>query len=132
MLSNLSQGVKISITRSITTAFTQYMNSISWDENSFRLEDFVGEWKKYINEHASWYAKLSDETKADSQFHEELALKINEVMEKILTEEPSEDQFKELEALQKKLGTNYEVNCKTEAKFYIDYLEEEVKKKLNN
>ncbi|MBM7648381.1 uncharacterized protein (DUF488 family) [Bacillus ectoiniformans] len=129
MLSNLSQGVKISITRSITTSFTQYMNSISWSEKAFNLEDFVSGWRNYINESASWYSQISDEMKADPVFHQELAGKINEVIDKILTEPASQEQLDQLNTLQKELGTSYEISCKAEAKFFIDYLTEELKKK---
>ena len=61
MYKNLSSGVKISISRSISTAFEQYMNSIGWDENKADIEMFVKEWKEYAEKNASWYEKIDAE-----------------------------------------------------------------------
>ncbi|MBW3110340.1 hypothetical protein KYJ26_00590 [Bacillus sp. MCCB 382] len=124
MLKNLSSGTKISITRSIKTSFEQYMASIQWQEDKFDIQDFISSWRTYINEHASWYKNLSDETKNDDEFHQELALKINETMEKILSEEPTSEQIDMLENLQKQSGTDYDYSCKLEAKYLIERLDE--------
>ncbi|WP_203363548.1 hypothetical protein [Bacillus sp. REN10] len=131
MLSDLSQGIKISITRSIVTAFERYMAKILWDEKAYNFEDFMNEWQQYINTSSSWYSKVSDEMKSSPEFHEELATKINEVIEKIFSEEPTPEQIDTLDQLQKQLGTDYDYSYKAEAKFYIDFLTEQLKKKNN-
>jgi hypothetical protein len=123
MLKNLSSGTKISITRSIKTSFEQYMASIQWQESKFEIQDFIVAWRSYINEHASWYKNLSEEIKHNEEFHEELAVKINETIAKILSEEPSTQQIAKLEVLQEKSGTDIDYSCKLEAKYLIDKLE---------
>lgn len=54
MYKGLSSGVKISITRSISTSFESYLASIGWDEDKFSMEDFVASWQKYFTENAAW------------------------------------------------------------------------------
>ncbi len=128
MKSELTPGVKISITRSITTAFEQYMANIEWSDKLYSLPEFVKEWRIYIENHASWYGKLSHEVKSSPEFHQFLADKINETLEKILSEEPTEEQMKEIEELEKQLGREIDYSCKLEAKYWIDTL----KKKQNS
>lgn len=123
MLKNLSSGTKISITRSIKTSFEQYMASIQWKEDKFDIQSFIVAWRSYINEHASWYKNLDEEIKYNEQFHEELAVKINETIERILSEEPSAQQIAKLEELQERSGTDIDYACKLEAKYLIDKLE---------
>lgn len=130
MLKNLSPGVKISISRSISTAFEQYMNSIEWDEDKADIEMFVNEWREYILHSASWYKKVDEEIKADPAFHKELAMKINQTIDKILSERPTEEQIKVIEELQKQVPEKeYAYSCRTEARYVISQLEEELKKK---
>jgi hypothetical protein len=131
-LKDLSQGIKISISRSITTSFESYMKNINWDEDKFNLQSFVGEWREYINNHASWYSQVGDEIKADPAFHGELAEKINEVINKILSDKPTQAQMDEITALQEELGEEYDYSCKLEAKFVLEKLKNELKKKQNN
>jgi hypothetical protein len=132
MFKDLSPGIKISITRSITTSFENYMSEIGWNEKKFDMVRFVGEWRKYITTSAAWYDKISDEIKNNATFHEELADKINETIDKILSEEPTSEQIKEIEKLQKEAGEEYDYSCKTEAKYVIELLRENIKKKQNN
>jgi predicted transcriptional regulator len=132
MFKDLSPGIKISITRSITTVFEQYMNRIEWDESRMDLSVFMAEWSEYIHNQASWFDKVEDNIKNNPQFHEELAEKINETIEKILSEEPTKAQMDEIEALQQELHEDYNYSCKTEAKFLIEKLKEELKKKQSN
>ncbi|GIN86531.1 hypothetical protein J6TS2_29170 [Heyndrickxia sporothermodurans] len=80
--------MKISISRSISTVFEQYMEKISWSEKKYSLEDFIKQWQLYINEHASWYEKLDDDIKKDPTFHDELAEKINETIKKFFLSHP--------------------------------------------
>lgn len=131
MFKDLSQGIKISISRSISTSFEQYMGNIGWNENKFNLQDFVREWQKYIINNSSWYEKVSDDVKNNPVFHEELALKINEIINKTLSEEPTKEQMEEIKKLQQEVGKEFDYSCKTEAKYVIDLLKEELKKNEN-
>lgn len=132
ILNSLPHGVKISITRSITTAFEQYMARIMWDEKTYSPHDFIKEWQHYIQNSASWYSDVPAEIKTDPRFHEELAQKINQVVEKIFSEKPTEKQIETIDSLQEKLGTDYDFSCKAEARFYIDFLKDSLKKKSNS
>lgn len=132
ILNGLSHGIKISITRSITKAFEQYMANIMWDEDAYSPADFMKEWQRYIQQNASWYSNVPDNIKNDPQFHAELAVKINQVVAKIFSEKPTEEQIETINKLQEKLGTDYDFSCKAEARFYIDFLNEYEKKKLNS
>ncbi|MBA2871275.1 hypothetical protein HNQ85_001545 [Anoxybacillus calidus] len=123
MFNSLPHGIKISITRSISAAFEQYMKSIQWDEKKYDLEAFVNYWRDYAEKNASWFDKMNEEMKSNPEFHEELAAKINETIEKILTEPPTEEQMKELDRLIQELGIeDIDYTCKTEAKYHIDRL----------
>ncbi|KAB2332536.1 hypothetical protein [Bacillus mesophilum] len=119
---DLSQGIKISVSRSITTSFERYMSNIQWDEEQFDIQRFVSEWQEYIQNHSSWYSQVSDEMKADPEFHQELAAKINEIIEKIFSEKPSDEQMEEIESLQKQTGKEMDYSCKMEAKYVIEQL----------
>lgn len=126
MLKDLSAGIKISITRSITTAFEQYMEKISWDENKYDLSNFIKEWRTYINNHSTWFAKVDEQIKNNPRFHEDLAIKINETIEKIINEEPTEEQIQKLNELQKKFKKEITYSCKAEAKYLIETLEKQL------
>lgn len=129
MLKNLSPGVKISISRSISTAFEQYMNSIEWNEEIADMKMFVLRWKEYITQNASWYEKVDETLKTDPAFHEELANKINQTINKILSERPTDDQIKEIEELQKQVSIKeYTYSCRAEARYVIEQLQKELKK----
>lgn len=123
MFNNLPQGVKISISRSISTAFEQYMKSIEWDEKKYNPEIFINEWKDYAVKHASWLDKIDREIKESPKFHEDLAVKINSTIEKILTEAPTQEQMDEIDSLVNKLNIDdFDYSCKAEAKYHIDRL----------
>lgn len=129
MLKNLSPGVKISISRSISTAFEQYMNSIEWNEEIADMKMFVLQWKEYITQNASWYEKVDETLKTDPAFHEELANKINQTINKILSERPTDDQIEEIEELQKQVSIKeYTYSCRAEARYVIEQLQKELKK----
>ncbi|CAM5191989.1 Group-specific protein OS=Ureibacillus acetophenoni OX=614649 GN=SAMN05877842_10189 PE=4 SV=1 [Ureibacillus acetophenoni] len=127
MYKELSSGVKISITRSISTSFEAYLASIGWEEDRFSMEDFMKFWQSYFTENAAWYEKIPQDLLINPEFHEEIAQKIDEVIEKILNEEPTEKQIETIEDLQKQLGTNYTYSCKAEAA----YIEQLLKNQLN-
>lgn len=103
------------------------MEKIGWDEKKYNIEDFIKQWQVYINEHASWYDKLSDDIKKDPSFHEELAAKINETIQKILSEAPTDEQMKTIENLQRKHNNKDSYSCKMEAKFLINSLKSKTK-----
>lgn len=125
MLNTLSSGIKISITRSISTVFEQYMEKIGWNEEKYNLEDFIKQWQIYINEHASWYDKLDDDIKKDPIFHEELAAKINETIQKVLSEPPTDEQIKTLDQLQDISKEEYNYSCKMEARYLLNHLKKQ-------
>lgn len=129
MYKQLSSGVKISISRSISTAFEQYLASIGWNEDKFSMEDFVANWQKYFMENAAWFEKVPQEVLLNPEFHEEIAQKIDEVIAKILNEEPTKKQIESIEKMQKQLGTNYTFGCKAEANYVEQLLKEQLKKK---
>lgn len=123
MFNQLPQGIKISISRSISTAFEQYMKNIEWDEKKYNLQDFINQWREYAEKNASWFDKIDQEIKEDLQFHEDLAKKINETIEKILMEPPTQSQMDELDRLIKKLNIeDIDYSCKAEAKYHIERL----------
>jgi len=127
MYKELSSGVKISITRSISTSFESYLASIEWDENRFSMEEFIARWQKYFVENAAWIEKVPQEVLLSAEFHEEIANKINEVTAKILNEKPTKAQIESIEKLQKELGTSYTYECKAEAT-YVEQLLKQMKK----
>lgn len=127
MYKNLSPNLKSSITRSITQTFEQYMESIKWSESAFSIEDYIVSWREYITTRALWYTEISDTVKANPQFHEELAIRINEVINRILEDPPTEDQIATIQMMQEKLGTYYTYDCKAEAA----YVERLLKKQMH-
>ena len=127
MYKQLSSGVKISITRSISTSFEAYLASIGWDEDKFSMEDFMVYWQNYFKDNAAWIDKVPQEILLSTEFHEEIAKKIDEVIAKILNEEPTEKQKKDIAKLQKQLGTDYEFDCKAEAAYVEQLLKDKLK-----
>ncbi|MCY9546048.1 MULTISPECIES: hypothetical protein [Lysinibacillus] len=127
MYKELSSGVKISITRSISTSFESYLAGIDWKEERFSMEDFIASWQTYFKENAAWIEKIPADVLMSTEFHEEMAQKIDEVIAKILNEEPTAKQIETIEALQKELGTNYSYNCKAEAAYIEQLLKEKQK-----
>lgn len=128
MYKDLSSGVKISITRSISTSFEAYLARIGWDEDKFSMEDFVQEWQTYFKENAAWFDKVPQEVLLSEQFHAEIAKKIDEVIAKMLNEQPTAAQVESIETLQKQLGTNYSYECKAEAAYVENLLKQQLKK----
>ena len=127
MYKQLSSGVKISITRSISTSFEAYLASIGWDEDKFSMENFMAYWQNYFKDNAAWIDKVPPEILLSTEFHEEIAKKIDEVIDKILNEEPTEKQKKEIAKLQKQLGTDYQFDCKAEAAYVEQLLKDKLK-----
>lgn len=127
MFKSLSPNLKSSITRSITQTFEQYMTEIEWNPDRYDMADFMKRWSEYITEKALWYEKIPDDVKYATQFHEEIASRINEVIQKVLSEPPSEEQIATIQQMQEKLNTQYVYECKAEATF----VEAELKKRYN-
>ncbi|MEG0437942.1 MAG: hypothetical protein RR587_01785 [Solibacillus sp.] len=127
MYKQLSSGVKISITRSISTSFESYLASIAWEEDKFSMEDFMISWQSYFKDNAAWIDKVPQEVLLSTEFHEEIAKKIDEVMTKILNEAPTAKQKTEIAKLQKTLGTNYTFECKAEATYIEQLLKDKLK-----
>ena len=127
MYKKLSSGVKISISRSISTAFEQYLASIGWDEDKFSMEDFVLKWQDYFTENAAWCDVGPQEVLVSPEFHEEVAKKMDEIIAKILNEEPTQKQVDSIEKMQKELGTNYTYGCKAEAAYVEQLLKDQLK-----
>lgn len=101
MYKELSSGVKISITRSISTSFELYLASIEWDEDKFSMEDFMTSWQQYFTENAAWFDKVPHEVLVSEEFHNEIAKKVDEVIAKILGEEPTKKQIDSIAKMQK-------------------------------
>lgn len=124
MFKDLSPNIKSSITRSITQTFEQYMANIAWDEEEYSIEDFMATWREYITTKALWYSKIPDTMKLDPKFHEDLAQRINEVIQRVVSEPPSEDQIASIQMMQEKIDTHYTYGCKAEAVYVENLLKE--------
>lgn len=117
MFKSLSPNLKSSITRSITQTFEQYMAEIEWDPERYDMNDFMKRWSEYISEKALWYGKIPDDVKHATEFHEDIATRINQVIQKVLSEPPSEEQIATIQQMQEELNTKYVYECKAEAAF---------------
>ncbi|MED3661403.1 hypothetical protein NST62_01775 [Ureibacillus sp. FSL K6-8385] len=126
MTEQVSSGVKISIIRSISAAFEQYMASIGWNEDKYAAEDFINYWQQYFMENSAWFENVPQEVLLSPQFQEEIAEEIDEAIAQTLNEKPSKQQVETIEEMQKALGTNYAYGCKAEA----DYVERLLRARL--
>lgn len=117
MYKSLPPGVKSSITKSISKVFEKYMAQIEWEEDKFQLEEFMNTWKIYIEKEAKWYKQVPMEIKVAPEFHETVAEKINQTIDRILNEPPSEEQVARIEIRQELLHTSYDYACRAEADF---------------
>ncbi|PIC64028.1 hypothetical protein CSV79_08900 [Sporosarcina sp. P13] len=123
MLKELSPNIKSSITRSISQSFEQYMNEIGWSVEQYNIEQFYANWREYITTKALWYDNIPDEIITSSEFHKDLAQRVEEVLVRILNDPPTEEQIAQIEILQEKLNTYYEYGCKAEAVYVQNVLE---------
>lgn len=118
---DLPQGIKVSISRSIKTAFENFMAELNWNDEKFDMQQFILYWQGYAKENSAWNKNIESAILTDAKFHEELAEKINEVIMKVVSEKPTEAQINMLEDLSKRNGLNdIDYSCKAEAQFYID------------
>lgn len=127
MYKDLSSGIKISISKSISTVFDSYMTKIGWEEDLFKMADFMDYWKNYIEQSASWFDKVPMDIKESNEFHKEIANKINATIEKMLTSPVSNELVATIENMQKTLNTQFQYGCKAEA-LYVELLLKEMKK----
>jgi hypothetical protein len=124
MLKDLTRGTKVSITNSIKTAFELYMRDLEWDLEAYNSDDFLAMWKIYNAQNASWQSTVDDSILNNEQFHQELATKMNVDINKILNNDPTEDQIQQIEQLVKELNVeDPSYSCKLEAKYHIDRLQ---------
>jgi hypothetical protein len=117
MYKKLPHGVKVGITRSIATSFENYMKEIEWNEKKFDIQQFMKQWRQYIQDHPSWINKLDDQLRDHPDFHEALAMKVNEKIADLLNEEPTEEQIYTLKELHIQDGDSF---CKLEAQYHIE------------
>jgi len=130
MFNHLPQGIKISISRSIKTSFERYIRKINWDEKCYDFDDFVEEWRNYSRKNSSWFNNIDDQMKADPEFHRQLAKKMNEMIDKIISTPPTKKQMEEIESLIKQLGIkDKDYCCKAEANYLVDKLRTELQRK---
>lgn len=126
MYKSLSPNLKISITRSITQTFEQYMGEIGWSEKKFKIEDYIATWQQYITTRALWYSEIPEEIKASQEFHEELAGRINAIIERVLEDPPTDEQIAAIQLMQEQLNTHLDYSCKAEASYVERLLEEQI------
>ncbi|WP_163151348.1 hypothetical protein [Anoxybacillus sp. MB8] len=130
MLKQLSHRIKMNMTLSIKKVFEQYMASIGWDEKQYDVVKFMEQWRHYLYNEATWFAELDDQTKMNPQFHEQLAVRINEIIDQLVNEPPTDEQIAEINRLTERLGIDdFPYGCKLEAKYHIERLQQELKKK---
>ncbi|GAE26295.1 hypothetical protein JCM9140_2344 [Halalkalibacter wakoensis JCM 9140] len=128
MYQNLPTGLKISITRSIKTAFLSYMSQIEWDESVYSSDQFVQYWFNHSGKHAAWAQDIDQDLFNDARFQEDLLKKINEVIQNIFETEPTPTQISEIESLVAQVGSNdVDYSCKAEAAYYIEKLQKQVR-----
>lgn len=99
------------------------MSDIGWSADEYNIEQFYANWREYITTKALWYDKIADDIKADPEFHEDLAKRVEEVLIRILNDPPTEEQIAQIEILQQQLNTHYEYGCKAEAVYVQNILE---------
>ena len=75
---------EIGITRSIVVSFEKYMKDIEWNEEKFDMQQFVEQWKQYLYTKSTWIDKVDDELKGHPDFHQALAMKVNEKLTSLL------------------------------------------------
>lgn len=128
MLKDLSPNIKSSITRSITQTIEQYFASIDWELERFDVVELFEMWGEYVQERALWYDTLPDEMKESSQFQEDLANRVNELLEKTFTAQPAtEEQVANIRYMEEQLDLyNKDILCKMHATYLEQTLQEQL------
>ncbi|MCG6172592.1 hypothetical protein JEG43_13180 [Anoxybacillus sp. LAT_35] len=130
MLKQLPHRMKMNITLSIKKVFERYMATIGWDETKYDAATFMEQWRHYLYNEATWFNELDDTMKANPHFHEQLAERINEIIDQLVNEPPTDDQIAEINRLVERLGIDdFPYGCRLEAKYHIERLQQELKKK---
>ncbi|AXY07959.1 hypothetical protein CUC43_14480 [Bacillus thuringiensis LM1212] len=119
MYKQLPHGVKIGITRSIVVSFEKYMKDIEWNEENFDMQQFVEQWKQYLYTKSTWIDKVDDELKGHPDFHQALAMKVNEKINEFINEKSSEEQ---IEQLKRNKVKHADEMCKLAAEYHIERL----------
>ncbi|EMA6345187.1 hypothetical protein ACO11K_004070 [Bacillus cytotoxicus] len=119
MYKQLPHGVKIGITRSIVASFEQYMKDIEWNAEKFDMQQFVEQWKQYLYTRSTWLHKVDRELKEHPDFHQALAMRVNEKINELINEEPTEEQKEQLKRHNVK---HVDEMCRLEAQYHIDRL----------
>ncbi|WP_369900912.1 hypothetical protein [Bacillus manliponensis] len=120
MYKQLPHGVKVGITRSIVVSFAEYMAEIEWNEEKFDIQQFVEQWKQYIYTKSIWIQKVDDELKQHPDFHQALAVKVNEKIHEIIAEKPTAEQLQQLQGQNVHHADSF---CKLEAQYHIDRIQ---------
>ena len=102
------------------------MAEIEWNPDHYDMNDFMARWSDYITKKALWYEKIPDNVKHSTEFHEDVAKRINEVIQKVLSEPASEEQIVTIQQMQEKLNTQYVYECKAEAAFVEGQLKKQM------
>ncbi|KIQ93738.1 hypothetical protein LH47_02167 [Anoxybacillus thermarum] len=130
MLKQLSHRMKMNMTLSIKKVFERYMATIGWDETKYDAAELMEQWRHYLYNEATWFSELDDAVKSNPEFHEQLANRINEIIGQLVNEPPTDEQIAEINRLVERLGIeDFPYGCKLEAKYHIERLQQELKKK---
>lgn len=133
MLKQLPHRIKMNITLSIKKVFEQYMATIGWDETKYDAAAFMEQWRHYLYNEATWFAELDDTIKTNPHFHEQLADRINEIIDQLVNEPPTDEQLAEINRLVERLGIDdFPYSCRLETKYHIERLQQELKKRKVN
>ena len=118
MYKQLPHGVKIGITRSIVVSFEKYMKEIEWNEEKFDMQQFVEQWKQYLYTKSTWVNKVDDELKGHPDFHQALAMKVNEKLTSLLMK----TERRTSGAIKRNKVKHADEMCKLEAEYHIERL----------
>lgn len=127
MLNKLSKDMITSLNRSVSVAFQQYMENIQWDKDQFNIQDFFDEWQGFVYG-SSWYKNISSEMEFSTEFHEQVVAQVSETIGEILDSPVTKSQIREIIALQKELGGEYQYSCNAEAVYVIKTLKAKLAK----
>ena len=83
MYKQLPHGVKMGLHAQLLFLL-KYMKEIEWNEEKFDMQQFVEQWKQYLYTKSTWVNKVDDELKGHPDFHQALAMKVNEKLTSLL------------------------------------------------
>lgn len=117
MVLSLGPGLQPALRKSIRHAFVRFMDERRWNEEAFDSETFLAYWKTYVTFETDLLDEMPKSLRADAGFHISLAQLINETVEAVVEEPPSEEMIAEIEWMQEKLDTRYQYACQSEASY---------------